>query len=196
MVEYLELDPNNRMAPPELMEINNVEALLKEVPMEPVSVITLSEFRSKLLPIIATASTGEFNVGAWIEEVGHPFIRVRVVDNDKIIYDIPSMLDQQETATGEDTVRIGDHIQELLSIRASSAAAANRHLSNALLATSDPNYNPIDRANEVLSVLNKILADYNYPSIPLGVAQQPMMAVDAPNAISEDVVVVTGYDPL
>lgn len=196
MIDYLELDPDNRMAPPELMEINNVEALLKEVPMEPISVITLSEFRSKLLPIIATASTGEFNVSAWIEEVGHPFIRIRVVDNDKVIYDIPSMLDQQETAADESTVRIGEHIQELLSIRASSAALANRHMAAALQRTSDPNYDPIVRANEVLSVLNKILADYNYPSIPLGVPQQPMLAVDAPNAISEDVVVVTGYDPL
>lgn len=196
MVEYIELNPDNKMAPPELIEINNVEALLNDVPMEPISVITMSEFRSKLLPIIATASTGEFNVGAWIEEVGHPFVRVKVVDGENVVYDIPALLDQQRTAADENSERIGEHIQELLSIRASSASLANRHMAAALQRTSDPNYDPIVRANEVLSVLNKILSDYNYPSIPLGVAAPSLATVDAPNAVSEDVIVVTGYDPL
>lgn len=195
MIDYLELNPENKMAPPELMEINNVEELLKDVPMEPTNVITLSEFRTRLLPIIASASSGEFNVAAWIEEVGHPFIRVKVVEGETLIYDIPSLLDQQETSADENGERISDHIQELLSIRASSVTLANRHMAAALQRTSDASYDPLARANEVLSVLNKILADYNYPPVPLGVA--PVLEkVDAPNAVSEDVIVVSGYDPL
>lgn len=193
-VDPLEYNPDMKMAPPELMEINNVEALLKEVPLNPISVVDYAEFRSKLLPIIATASTGEFNVAAWIEEVGHPFVAVTVVDADKVLYEIPSLLDQQETLD-EEGDRIGDHIQELLSIRAGSVALANRHMANALLRTSDPNYDPVARANLVLKVLNQILTDHNYPTVPLGLTPTTL-SVDEPNAVSEDLVVVTGYDPL
>lgn len=195
MLEPIEYNPELKMAPPELMEINNVEALLKDVPTEPVSVIDYHEFRAKLLLIIATASTGEFNVGAWIEEVGHPFVSIKVVKDNAVLYDIPSLLDQQETALDEDGERIGDHIQELLSIRASSVAQANRHMTNALQRTSDPKYDPLERANTVLRVLNQILKDHNYPPVPLGITPATE-SVDAPNAVSEDVVFVTGYDPL
>lgn len=194
MPSTIEYDPEKKMTPPELTEINNVEALLKNIPLEQVHVITYSEFRQKLLPIIATASTGELDVAAWIEEVGHPFIAVRVVDGDRIRYDIPALLDQQETAIGEDGERIGDHIQELLSIRAGSVMQANRAMVNALLRTSDSSYDPLARANMVLTVLNKILSDHNYPPVPLGVPKSN--PIDAPNAVSEDIVIVSGYDPL
>lgn len=195
-VEPIEYNPDMKMAPPELVEINNVEALLKEVPLNPMNVIDYPMFRQTLLPIIATASTGEFNVAAWIEEVGHPFVAVTVLDGDKVLYEIPPLLDQQETLD-EDGDRIGDHIQELLSIRAGSVSLANRHMANALLRTSDPNYDPIARANLVLEVLNKILTDHNYPPVPLGIATPALsVSVDEPNAMSEDVIVVTGYDPL
>lgn len=194
-IEHIEYDPDVKMAPMELHELNNVEAILKTVQLNPISNYTYAQFRQKLLPIIATASTGEFNITAWLEEVEHPFVEVHIYDGDTIRYKIPPLLDQQETVVPADGSRIGDHIQELLSIRSGSVQQANRVMLNALSRTSDASYDRLERANAVLKALNVILTDHNYPPVPLGEVRATDQ-IDAPNAVSEDVVVVTGYDPL
>ena len=110
------------------LDLERLSKLVSTIDSDPCTRVTIQTFRARILPLLANIGPN-FDVVGWIEELSHPHCRLEVYDGEQLVYKLPSMVSQLETATGNSD-RIFDHLDEYKALRADNP----RFASNAMYA--------------------------------------------------------------
>lgn len=174
-------------------ELEQVTKLLTDEVKDPITTVNENEFKRGVLSLLL--NIGEhFDIVKWIELVGHPHVRLHVLDHKgDVKYDIPPILQPQKTAEKTE-FNMSDLSGEFQAMRADNPQYASRHLLRTLQHFTDKDYDAHENASEMAAVLNRIFADNNqpipFPAVPVAAGAVPAVAPVAPT------IEIDGYDDL
>lgn len=146
-------------------EEKRIRQALIDSGLDPVTRVSMGEFERVFLPLLANIGE-DFQVAAWVKEVSHPFVRLEVYSEDKLMFNIPPLLDQQET-TGLNNDRFSNHIDIIRSHTSDNPRLGMNYMVNLLDQCSDRHYDGYNSAINLAVALNKVFSYYNMPLLPL-----------------------------
>ena len=175
-----------------LRELERTTKLLKEEVKDPITTITIHEFRQRAWPVLQNIGE-DFIIADWVAITGHPFVQLDVMDeNGNIVYSIPPILQPQRTSADHE-VHLVDISTELQAARADSPGYANRMIWKMLTNLSDKEYDGHADAMVMATVLNRIFIDHGKPA-PFPTVAPATTAAELPPPPAE--IIIDGYDDL
>ena len=151
--------------------------------------ITLTDFRAKLLPLLAKAGDG-FDIDAWERVVENAYRDVVVVSDtgDSVVYHIPGIIRQLETSAnlGE---RLNDHQKEMQQVAVDQPIQHSEIVYASMCATRGDDEPDAVSAKHMADVLIKILTDHNLKlpeHVVAGTADGAAVAQDAQMPVDDD----------